>query len=362
MTVVPNPGNVAIVDSAPLRYLWSHAHGLPVVVEATTTTLADSLVAWIRRERSWIEEALGQQGAILLRGFSIRTPTEFERVAQAVSPTLLRDYLGTAPRNRLTEYVHSASELPSHYPIPAHCEMSFLPNAPKRLFFHCNVEPTGRGGETPIVDMRAVYRGIDPSVRSEFEAKQVTSTRIYSGPRSRKSVDLWNVKRWDEMFQTTDRAIVETHATKEGLACEWLAGDRLRLTCTRPAVHHDEASGEPVWFNHVLVLHVDAAASEYAQVAARQRELRYFGLGLVARALAAVKHRLYSPDDQTMHMTFGDGTPIDSAVLEHVRDVTWQNMVFFRWHAGDVMILDNQKVAHARMPYRGPRFISVCWA
>ena len=51
-----------------------------------------------------------------------------------------------------------------------HCEMSFLPSAPRRLFFYCHVAPE-YGGETPICDFRKVYTDLDPTIRAEFEAK-----------------------------------------------------------------------------------------------------------------------------------------------------------------------------------------------
>ncbi|MGH8196218.1 MAG: TauD/TfdA family dioxygenase, partial [Woeseiaceae bacterium] len=32
----------------------------------------------------------------------------------------------------------------------------------------------------------------------------------------------------------------------------------------------------------------------------------------------------------------------------------------FRWEVGDVLLLDNMTVSHAREPYKGPRDIVVC--
>jgi alpha-ketoglutarate-dependent taurine dioxygenase len=48
--------------------------------------------------------------------------------------------------------------------------------------------------------------------------------------------------------------------------------------------------------------------------------------------------------------------------MELVRDAIWDNMVFIRWRAGDVVAIDNFAVAHGRMPYEGPRKVAVCWA
>ena len=61
-------------------------------------------------------------------------------------------------------------------------------------------------------------------------------------------------------------------------------------------------------------------------------------------------------------VTFGDGTPIPDEDMDQVREAIWKNMVFFKWRRGDVLIIDNDAVAHGRMPYRGPRAVAVCWA
>ena len=56
---------------------------------------------------------------------------------------------------------------------------------------------------------------------------------------------------------------------------------------------------------------------------------------------------------------FGDGTEIDEAALNHIRNVYENQMVTFSWQQGDVLILDNILTAHGRKPYSGPRQIVV---
>jgi alpha-ketoglutarate-dependent taurine dioxygenase len=48
--------------------------------------------------------------------------------------------------------------------------------------------------------------------------------------------------------------------------------------------------------------------------------------------------------------------------MQKVRDAIWKNMVAFRWQQGDVVAIDNFGVAHGRLPFSGPRKITVCWA
>src|SRR5437773_9897653 len=96
---------------------------LPLLVTPGADRSGSALAAFVAAERSMLAE----HGAVLFRGFDVASPGQFEEVARAIDPELKNDYLGTSPRDALTKYVFSASELPPYYPIPQHCEMSFLP-------------------------------------------------------------------------------------------------------------------------------------------------------------------------------------------------------------------------------------------
>ena len=289
-------------------------------------------------------------------------PADFEQVARAISPQLKKDYLGTSPRDALTEYVFSASELPPYYPIPQHCEMSFTRTPPRNLFFSCLIAPSGPGGETPLVDFRNVYRDLAPALRERFAKLGVRNIRNYIGPAGGSRFDFWKLKRWDEMFGTTDRAVVEQRCQEQGFTPTWLPGGRLRLINLSPGVIQHPETGDPVWFNHSQVFHLSAVPDEYRRVARRLGQLRYHLLANFARAAIAAKRHFTASDDQAMHCTFGDGSPISDAEMNQVRDAIWRNLVFFRWQVGDIVAIDNLAVAHGRMPYQGPRQVVVSWA
>lgn len=347
-----------------IRPLDERRPALPLVFARRPGASAevDDLAGWIAAHRAFVDRSLLAAGAVLLRGFAVDTAEGFERVALAASPDLKNDYLGTSPRDALSRYVFSASELPPFYPIPEHCEMSFIPNPPARLFFACLVAPQGGGGETPIVDFRRVLADLPADVRRRFQDRGVCNIRNYAGKEGKRKLDPWKLKRWDEMFQTDDRAKVEDRCRENGFEFTWLSGDRLRLVNTQPAVKPHPVTGEPVWFNHAQVFHLSSVPGEYRRIAERQGRVEIRLLAEVAKAMVFLKRRLTSPLDQGMHCTFGDGTPIPDQDMEAVRDAIWKNMVFFPWQKGDVILIDNHAVAHGRMPYRGPRQIAVAWA
>ena len=64
------------------------------------------------------------------------------------------------------------------------------------------------------------------------------------------------------------------------------------------------------------------------------------------------------PFDKYPYQTnYDDGSEIEPVVLENIRAVTWSCAVGFRWRTGDVLVIDNLAVQHARMNFTGQRKI-----
>jgi alpha-ketoglutarate-dependent taurine dioxygenase len=240
--------------------LATHPDALPLVVEARGDRTATALAAWCKMNAGWVADALARHGALLFRDLDVADAPAFEQVARAVDDDLKCDYLGTSPRDALTGYVFTASELPSYYPIPQHCEMSFVADPPRHLFFCCLVEPTRGCGATPLADFTKVAAELPASVMARFEARGLRIVRNYSGPGGGRRFDLWRLKRWDQMFGTTDRREVEARCRREGFDPVWTKGDGLRIVSWQPAIRTHPVTGERVWHNHSTTFHPTQAA------------------------------------------------------------------------------------------------------
>jgi alpha-ketoglutarate-dependent taurine dioxygenase len=351
-----------ITTARPATRVWNGtSDGLPFVVEAAGDRSVAALVSFLEAERATIHDRLLAHGALLFRGFDVFDAPAFERVARAVDDGLKNDYLGTSPRNGLTDYVFTASELPPFYPIPQHCEMSFTAHPPRKLFFACFVEPAAGSGETPLADFRKVLRDLDPELVKRFEERGLRIVRNYSGPAGGGRLDLWKLKRWDEMFLTTDRAAVEARCRAEGFDPIWTANGGLRLVSTQPIVRRHPETGEAAWHNHVTTFHLSQAAGEYRRIYALRPTAKHFAIWQLARVLEQLQRRK-PVDERAMECTFADGREIPLADLEAVRDAVWKHLVVVPWRRGDVVAIDNFAVSHGRLPYAGPRQVAVAWA
>ncbi|MGL1446921.1 TauD/TfdA family dioxygenase, partial [Vibrio parahaemolyticus] len=61
------------------------------------------------------------------------------------------------------------------------------------------------------------------------------------------------------------------------------------------------------------------------------------------------------PEDLPRNVVYGDGAPIEDAVLDEIRGVYRDVTFSFPWAQGDVLLLDNMLTAHGRAPFSGPR-------
>ena len=348
-------------EACALSTLDGKPDGLPLVVEPRAWRDTGALEAWLREHAEWVAARLRRHGALLLRGFAVDAPEDFERVAAAIDPALGSEYLGTSPRTALTPHVFTASELPGFYPIPQHCEMSFVKRPPRHLFFCCLVPPAEGSGETPIADFRRVLLDLDPELVRRLEAGGLRIVRNYAGPGG-GGFDLWKLKRWDEMFGTTDRAAIERKCAEQDFEATWLPGGGLRLVSTQALVRAHPETGERAWHNHLTTFHLSSAADEYGQIQRLRPSARTWLLGQLARVLVAAQRRSRGSDEHAMHCTRADGSEIPDADVAAVREAIARRLVVFPWRRGDVLAIDNFAVSHGRLPYAGPREIAVAWA
>ena len=298
---------------------------LPVVLRPNADGV--DLAAWIAESRDRVESWVESRGGVLLRGFAVPTAEYFERVAQAFFGELMEYTHRSTPRREVSGRVYTSTEYPADRSIPLHNEMSYTRSWPMRIAFFC-AQPAASGGATPIADSRRVFQAIEPAVRHRFVDKGVLYARNYS-----RGLDL----PWEDVFQTDDRAEVERFCREAGIEVEWKADGSLRTRQVCQGAARHPRTGEMVWFNQAHLFHISSLDSEV-------RELLLEEAG---------------EENLPRNAYYGDGTPIEEEALAHIREVLDREAIPIRWQSGDVLLLDNMLVAHARDPYTGPRRVLV---
>lgn len=348
-----DPYDVALLDSHPDR--------LPLVVRARTERDVDKLAAWLRGRPEWMTEQLTRWGAVLFRGFDVHGPASFEKLARAVDPDLKDEYLGASPRSSTGPKVFLASQLPGHYPIAQHCELSFVREPPRHLFFACFEPPPEGSGETPLADFRKVLADVDTDLRSRLESRGLRIVRNYAGPHGAGRFAPWPLERWDQMFGTTERRLVERRCVEQGFDITWTESDGLRVVSSQAVVRRHPTTGVEAWHNHLTAFHLSRAAGEYDHIRRFRPSLRHHVLWWVARILER-RLRGVPSDELAMQVTHLDGSAIADEDVAAVRDVIWRHLVIVPWKRGDVLAIDNYAVSHGRLPYTGKRRVAAAWA
>lgn len=300
---------------------------LPIVVKPVDSRDFHSLNRSINEV---VKAYLAIYGAILFRGFPIYSASLFEQFIRMLSPDLLNYEFGSTPRSQVQNQIYTSTEYPAHQHIPLHNKKVYTLEWPMKIWFYCD-KASQEGGETPIADSREVLKRIDPRIRERFIHKKVMYVRNYGN-----GLDV----PWQKVFGTADRSAVEVYCRNHGIIFEWKENGELRVrqVCQAVAVHPQ--TGEMVWFNQVHLFHVSNLEPHVRDA-----------------LLAAV-----SEENLPRNAYYEDGTPIETSILDEIRQAYQGVAVQFPWQQGDVLMLDNMLVAHGRAPYKGGRKILVAMA
>ncbi len=298
---------------------------LPLVLRPATRGL--DLIEWAKSNAGFIDRTLLQHGAILFRGFGLAEVAEFERLIEAVSGPLLNYSYRSTPRSLVSGKIYSSTEYPAHQSIPLHNENSYSRSWPMKLWFF-SLLVAKQGGATPIADSRKVFKAISPEICDCFVRKGLMYVRNYG-----IGLDL----PWQEVFQTSSKAVVEDFCNKSEMEFEWLADDQLRTRQICQVVERHPRTGEMVWFNQAHLFHVSRLPLEV-------REWLLLALG---------------EQNLPRNVYFADGSSIDSEMIDEIARVCDEQSIVFPWHEGDVLLLDNMLTAHGRKPFVGKRKVVV---
>lgn len=297
---------------------------LPLVIEPDADDV--DLVEWSTNNKDLVETKLLAHGALLFRNFKLSLIPDFERFAMSLCPVLFNDN-GEHPRQNVSGNVYTPVFYPSEKKILWHNENSFNHQWPLKIWFAC-VQPAAEGGETPIVDSRKVYELLDPVIRETFAAKQIMYVRNYGkGPGL----------EWQTVFNTTDKAEVERRCRTSRMDFEWTTNDGLRTSAVRPAVIAHPQTGEMSWFN----------------------QAQHWHLSCLDQATRKSLTSVFAERDLPRNCYYGDGSPIEDAVMNEILALYQQLEVSFSWRRNDIMLLDNVLTAHARNSFAGKRKLLV---
>ncbi|WP_428240817.1 amino acid adenylation domain-containing protein [Gynuella sp.] len=307
------------VNVAPL----SSARPLPLCVENQEPGLDP--VAWANGHQQQILTWLEQYGGILFRGFDLPTPVAFEAFCQGMYPQLYGRY-GDLPKKEVGQNIYQSTPYPNDQMIMFHNESSHQYRWPRRQWFYCEMA-AAEGGATPIVDCREVYRRLPADIRAKLMRKELKYVRNFS------NLDV----SWQHFFKTDSREVVENTCREGGIVFEWYGQDNLRISQNCPAMIRHPITAEMSFFNQIQLHHVS-----FLEPDVREYLLRAGG-----------------EENLPRNVYYGDGEPLEQSTVDLISELYEACAVRFQWQPGDVVMVDNMLVAHARDPFKGERKMAV---
>ena len=310
---------------APTRPALERQAGHPAVV-----TIADGPdpLQWIGQHAEDLRTLLTEHGAVRVHGLGLQEPAEVSAVFRQLAPRgLMADREAFAVRQDFSERVYSSAPWPANQPMCMHHELSYALEFPGTLLLACLQAPA-HGGATGVADAHAVLEALPEDLVRRFETEGWLLTRSFNEDIG-ASVH--------EAFGVTDRAAVERYCLLNRIEADWQPDGELRTRQRRPAVVRHPVTGERCWFNQVAFLNEWTIAPE------------------VREYLVDV----YGPDGLPFNTRYGNGEPIGEDVVALLNEVYEAHTVRVPWQDGDLLLIDNVRMAHSREAYQGQREILV---
>jgi alpha-ketoglutarate-dependent taurine dioxygenase len=283
------------------------------------------LSAWISEKPDW-EKLLYTHGYILFRGFGISEPNSFDTALDLLMEPYTEFSEETSPRSSVTDRIFTSTDYPPQFPIQFHHEFSYRRSYPDRLAFCCLRSAT-TGGATPLADSRKMLKKIPPGILERFENVGIIYVRNF--------ITGLGVS-WRDSFGTDDKAEISDYCRRNDIEHSW-SGEDLHTSQRAPAVVTHPVTAERAWFNSVVNLNV---------------------LGVEPKPVRDALQLLPASSVPT-NTLYGSGEPIEPGTIETIRQAYAEEAVRFDWHDGDLLLIDNILMAHARDSFMGDRRVVV---
>jgi alpha-ketoglutarate-dependent taurine dioxygenase len=295
----------------------------PVVLQPSSG--AADAVDYLRDQKALVEELVTEHGAVLLRGFDVRSPEQFFDIITQIAPDILSYSERSSPRHAVGDRVYTSTDHPADQDILLHSEQSYTLNWPRFICFFCHTKASS-GGNTPIADNRRILKRLPLSLVERLEAHGILYQRTYT-PGLGVS--------WQTAFQTEDPAQVAVFCKERDIDFRWDEDGCLKTRQYRSAFQYHPVTQEKIWFNHALFFHVTSLEPHITEA-----------------LIEAVGY-----DNVPTNTFFGNGEPFSSEDLLAMRQAIAAEKHSFDWQVGDVLILDNMICQHGRDPFTGTRNI-----
>ena len=302
--------------------LWrSGRDSLPMVLDVPQQLRPAEMTAYIARQRDDILSAISQYGAIVIRGASYSDAADLADVGRALAlevrsyPAFTDNY-----RKPVAPGVVASSSVAAGFPVPPHTEH----------------------------DTVAALNALSPSIRG-----------LLLGCSFVKTVSHMSTAGLQANFGTLERRAIDETCAAFGVEATWRRRNISFILSGPCLVRHPTTREEALscfWTAATLHFffrqyHHLPGASQFMSAVCRTFPC-WLVTALLRNAHPYFRHNYrysFIKHDKVLQLTIEQQLSIERAV--------WNNTTAFHWEEGDILLIDNIKVAHSRLPYIAPRSI-----
>lgn len=344
---------------------------VPLVLKCVNENAkTNDVVDWISKNQAWIEKKILKHGGVLFRGFPLETASDFNQFVcsfkgwEDLSYTKSMSY---AVRTKVEGRICTTND-GREGGLVFHHEQAQTPYWPGKVFFFCEI-PAEEGGGTGICPSDIILQKLEekfPEFVKQCEEKGVKYTAYLNAD---PDPSIGAGRGWKDFFSRKTKEEVEARMKSLNYTWEWLpspTGEKNVLKCTSPqltAVSVVPGSTKRVFFNQLIATVKNAEEwskriiSDNENVESKEKgEIMNDGSECGNKRKSNVldqnpKKRMKINMDR--FVTLGDGSSIDFEALVFAKQQSKDCAVELEWQKGDVALLDNHAVMHARRLWTG---------
>ena len=295
----------------------------PMALGGNADTSLGDATEFIAANREILLAEACKHGAVLFRGIGVKSVEDFDAVVQALSLENFpyKKSLSNAVRVNRTDRVFSANEAPPDVQIFFHHEMAQTPLFPKWILFSCEIAAE-QGGATPLCRSDILYERLKtecPDFVESCEQKGLRYTNVMPGVDDPES---GMGRSWASTLGVDDKDGAETRLRDLNYSWVWQDDGCLRATTPPLPAVMELADGRKTFFNQLIA------------------------------AYCGWKDERNDPSKAIQH---GDGSTLDADAVRKAAAIAEEITFYMKWQVGDVVLIDNTVVMHARQPFVGKR-------
>ena len=158
----------------------------PLVIEPLRSSNIDFLTGFLERYSAKILEDLARCGAVLLRGFEVESPGDFEQAILSIrGMSGMKEVLLSEPGRTVVDgtrfvfYTNTLEKTGGTLSLGNfHTENYYVPDVPRYISFFCQV-PSILGGETGLLNVAKLYADLPAALKAKLESR-ACFTKLYS--------------------------------------------------------------------------------------------------------------------------------------------------------------------------------------